>query len=109
MTTSLAYIVKAWFTSTMPTTTRTRETISEKAERIATDPARTEAVLDNAPHVWAGKVHGDHGTYGAFAFSEDFKRMREIDLDGRVGCTCRAGRVGRLCSHALVAERMRTR
>lgn len=93
----------------MPTKTRTRETIASKAARIMADPMRVDAVLDQSPRAWAGKVRGDSATYATFALSEDYKREVGLDLSGRVGCSCPAGRAGRLCSHALVAEGMRRR
>lgn len=118
MTSTLAHSLQRWFTSVMPNTrtiTRRRETTYDKAERILSDPARviTSATSD-APHWWKGQVVGDHGTYDAFAISEEMAALLnetypEARNKGRVGCKCKAGWHGRLCSHMIVAEEMRLR
>lgn len=93
----------------MPTTTRSRESIEDKAERLIAD-GRVETFYDDAPRAWVGVVKGDHGRYAICAFSEDY--MAEIGKTGepRMGCElCDAAKRRRLCSHAVVAEKMRTR
>jgi hypothetical protein len=94
-----------------PPMLKTRETIYEKAERILSDPARViTSENSDAPHWWTGRVVGDHGTYPAFAVSEEMKARLELGATrGRIGCFCRAGVRGKLCSHAIVAEEMRRR
>lgn len=110
MTTQVARIVQACFTRGMSTVTRKRETIYDKAKRIADDPART-LISEHAqpPHWWTGRVVGDHGTYSAFAISPEMKEEIHLGGEHRVGCFCPAGRNGKLCSHAIVAEEMRRR
>lgn len=111
MTNTVAYRLQSWFTKFMPATApaKQRETNYEKAQRILADPARVIASPDaDPPHYWTGRVVGDHGTYVVVAVSAALQRHWGIDV-GRVACTCRAGRGGRLCSHMLVAEEMRLR
>jgi len=94
----------------MPST-RTRESIYQKAERILSDPARViTSENSDAPHWWTGRVVGDHGTYSAFAVSEEMKHRLGLDGVGRIGCLrCQASARGKMCSHAIVAEEMRLR
>lgn len=92
----------------MPATKTRRETIQEKAERFLSEPERVMTIRAERDDFWVGAVRGDHGTYQAFAVSQEFMDRHNIAL-GRVGCRCRAGNRPTLCSHALVAEEMRKR
>jgi hypothetical protein len=107
MTITLAQWVQHWFTTRMPTQTRTSESIYEKADRINVDPTRVIAVLDNAPHAWIGIVKGDHKTYRVWSLSSVTYEEIVNQAGGYLGCDCRAGRRGVLCSHAIVAEKRR--
>lgn len=111
MTFTLARRVQSWFTqgmtSSAPTKPR-RETIEDKADRLVREGRFEMEPSSVVPSFWVGRVRGDHGTYAVFAISEQFMSDHGMD-GGRVGCTCMAGRMGRLCSHALVAEEMRRR
>jgi hypothetical protein len=107
MTIMLAQWVQHWFTTRMPTQMRTAESIYQKARRISADESRVTAVLDNSPHAWIGTVRGDHKTYRVFALSSVTYPEIIDAAGGYLGCTCRAGRRGVLCSHAIVAEMRR--
>jgi hypothetical protein len=85
------------------------ESIYDKARRLVAEPERVQTIRTIGRNMWYGTVRGDHGTYEAFAIDEGFKHESGIELVGRVGCTCRAGRARRLCCHALVADEMRLR
>jgi hypothetical protein len=78
------------------------------------DPPREQVREGRAP---GGTCRGDHGNYAVFAFSDEFAAqpfvahyLADVGIrGGRVGCTCRYGRQGSLCSHAIGAEELRTR
>jgi hypothetical protein len=110
MTIAFARYVQSWFTSRMTTTSpkSKRESIFEKAERIASDPSRVAVIESDGTDFWVGAVRGDSGWYQAFAIDQAFMDRHGIE-GGRVGCRCRAGNRPMLCSHALVAEEMRLR
>jgi hypothetical protein len=111
MTNTLATVLQRCFTVLMPSTRpRTRETIYEKAVRIASDPTRViESVNSDAPDWWTGRVVGYHGTYKVAAVSPEFAKLAGLG-NKRLACFgCKAGVRGMLCSHAIVAEEMRLR
>lgn len=86
---------------------RGREDIYDKAKRILSDPTRVIASDHaDAPDFWTGTVVGDTEAYVTFAVSAEM--AEKVGLGNRrIGCMCKAGRRGRLCSHALIAEEMR--
>lgn len=94
---------------------RSGEDIYDKAERLLSDPSNVTTLFQHGDKVWLGIVTGDHGSYQAFAVSEEHYEFAEEFLaaagitGGRLGCRCRAGRMRVLCSHALAAEEMRLR
>jgi len=95
----------------MPTHTPTkskRESIYDKAERLVVEGRYEMVDTSRPPHFWVGWVRGDHGTYRAFAISEQMMADHAI-AGGRVGCSCLAGATRKLCSHAVLAEEMRLR
>lgn len=110
MTITVAHRVQTWFTKRMTTFSPrkpSRETISDKADRLQEQGRYREAVNSFPPNFWVGTVMGDHGDHTAFAVSEEMApRMLDKGF-ARIGCNCRAGRTRRLCSHALLAERLR--
>jgi hypothetical protein len=107
MTTALYRRVQTWFTTRMPTTTSTRESIYDKAQRILSDPSRVHTRKSANGAYWTGTVDGDHGTYQVAAVSPEIRS--EWNLPGTVACTCPSGFRAKRCSHMLVAEEMRLR
>jgi hypothetical protein len=107
MTIALYKSVQTWFTTRMPATKTTRESIYDKAERILSDPSRVRTRTSANGAYWTGDVDGDTGTYQVVAVSPEIRS--EWELPGTVACTCRAGRKPMRCSHMLVAEEMRLR
>ena len=109
MTITLAQVVQSWFTPLMAThapTKTNRETITQKAERMIAE-GRYE-VTRSAPNgaFWVGTCHGEHGDYQVFAVSQE--TMDKLNVTGgRVACSCRYGRGGKLCSHSTGAEMLR--
>lgn len=90
----------------MPATKNRRETIEDKADRLVAED-RYEAIRTGADGAfWVGTCRGDHGRYPVFAIAQWFMDTHGI-TGGRVGCNCRYGRPGGLCSHALGAEKLR--
>jgi hypothetical protein len=107
VTIALYKSVQTWFTTRMPAT-KTRESTYDKAQRILSDPARVRVRTSSGDDYWTGDVDGDHGTYSVAAIGSVYAEAH--DLDGpKVACTCRAGRVPRMCSHMIIAEEMRLR
>jgi hypothetical protein len=109
MTSTVARRVKACFTTRMkqtaPAKTK-RETIYAKAERLMAEGGRVKTIAAHEGEYWLGTIKGDHGTYRACAVSPAYAEQLGID-SGRISCRCRAGRQGKLCSHAIIAEEMR--
>jgi len=91
----------------MPTTTRSREGIYEKAGRILSDPNRVRTIQRQGEDFWIGFVEGDHGVYKVAVVSEDYAEFLGHPRDQRLSCRCKAGRTGKLCSHAIVGEEKR--
>lgn len=110
MTNTVAHRLQSWFTTRMTTFSPrypARETISDKAERLRAQGRYREAVNSFPPNFWVGVVMGDHGDHTAYAVSEEMAPTMLDEGYARVGCDCRAGRRRRLCSHMLLAERLR--
>lgn len=106
VTFTIATRAQSWFTSYMAATKTRRETIEDKADRMVAE-GRYEALRVGAYGAfWVGDCRGDNGTYQVFAVAQWFMDRHSVE-GGRVGCNCRYGRPGRLCSHALGAEQLR--
>lgn len=113
MTNTVARRMQRCFTTGMEQLTLTpfitksrRETIYDKAERLMAEGGRVTTIAAHEGEYWLGTIKGDHGTYRACAVSPAYAEQLGID-SGRISCRCRAGRQGKLCSHALIAEEMR--
>jgi hypothetical protein len=117
MTNTVAGIAQSCFTSLMAATKTRRESKYEKAERLVAEGRYAMDPQSSPPEFWVGTCRGDHGNYAVFAFSDEFAAqpfvahyLADVGIrGGRVGCTCRYGRQGSLCSHAIGAEELRTR
>lgn len=110
MTSALAGMVQAWFTSrmaTLPHISKRREDIYSKAERLLEDRTRIETIAAAGQEFWLGNVRGDHGTYKVAALSEAHAARLGFPEGKRFACRCKAGRIGIMCSHAHVGEEMR--
>lgn len=115
MTSTVARCVQTWFTPRMTNsapTKRRRETIEAKAERLVAEGSYTKMRAGVDGGFWVGTCQGDHGTYNVLAIAQWFMDTHGIaggDGNGLVGCDCRTGRNTRLCSHALGADKLRSR
>lgn len=110
MTITVAQRVQTWFTTRMTTFSPrrpSRETITDKAERLRAQGRYREATNSFPPNFWVGTVMGDTGDHVAYAVSEEVAPTMLEKGYARIGCNCRAGRTRRLCSHMLLAERLR--
>jgi hypothetical protein len=108
LTNTVARVVQWCFTTRMAATA-SRETIYDKSVRIAMDETRVHTIAANRDDFWLGTVDGDHGIYKVCAVSPEHAQTLGMSDDKLTSCTCKAGRRGKLCSHALVADDMRKR
>jgi hypothetical protein len=90
----------------MAATKTRRESKYEKAERLVAEGRYAMDPQSSPPEFWVGTCRGDHGNYAVFAVSEAYMERHGI-AGGRIGCNCRYGRQGGLCSHAIGAEKLR--
>jgi hypothetical protein len=112
MTRTLALSAQTWFTyimKQMSLSPKTRETTTEKAERLIREGRYEMDAKSNPSAYWVGTIFGDHGVYQAISISQEYMDRHGI-AGGRVACNCKAGKVRRsnkACSHALAADMLR--